>query len=392
VATRTLAIAKKDTPKGEDVAKLQLYLSQIHADDDLPCYRHTGKVENTDPHKLKAAVIDGVYGKPLARALWRFIYTYGRLPGWSAGQIAVRKADGSDGGAASQAEITGVSAALLEGAAPTKVPEGSSSADELYAKRVGAFEKAYGHYPVVAAPLLAEITKRFKPPFVLPHIELYFEKTLVAAPEGAAIAEDWNQDGRIGKSTVLPLSGDTCQVRIAWNLAKAQRDGDLLVVLELPEASAYRFLGNGLTTRIEASLRTLLAQPLHTLHSSQKISTKPADNVLVVRTQDGRKIGERQLHGSRDLLKAQAGDGCRDAALVQSWLAKIPDLQKPGEMLYKNMRQVGKGKDAVQKMSIDGKWNGKCVEALKRFQTQYAAAATDFPALVLALRTRAQSA
>ena len=110
-----------------------------------------------------------------------------------------------------------------------------------------------------------------------------------------------------------------------------------------------------------------------------------------VALQDGRKIGERQLHGSRDLLKAQAGDGCRDAALVQAWLAKIVDTTKPAEKVYKNTVQVGKGKDAVMKLSIDGKWNARCVEALKRFQTQYAAAATDFPALVVALRTQAQA-
>lgn len=391
LATRTLAMGKKSPPKGEDIAKLQLYLSQIHADDDLPCYRHTGKIENTDPRKLAPAMIDGDYGKGLARALWRFIYTYGRLPGWSAFPIATNKADGSDGAAVLQAEVTGVSAVLREGKTPTKVADGSSSPDELYAKRVGAFEKKYDHYPVVGKALLAEVTKRFKPPFVLPHVDVFFEETAVAAPEGAVISADWNKDGRIGKSTLLPLSGDTCQVRIAWKGADTQRDGDLPIVLEVPEASAYRFLHGTMATKIEATLRTVLTQSIYTLYSSQKVSAKPADNMLIVRTQDGRTIGQRQLHGSRDLLKAQAGDGCRDAALVQLWLAKIADAQKPGEQVYKNMVAVGKGKDAVMKMSIDGKWTAKCVEALKRYQAQYAQAATDFPALVAALRTQAQA-
>lgn len=392
LATRTLAMGKKSPPKGEDIAKLQLYLSQIHADDDLPCYRQTAKGENADPQKLGAAVIDGDYGKGLARALWRFIYTYGRLPGWSAFPVATTKSDGTDGAAVSQAEVTGVSASLLEGKTPTKVPDGSSSADELYAKRVGAFEKKYDHFPVVGKALLVEVTKRFRPPFVLPHIEVFFEQTAVAAPgDHAVVSPDWNKDGRIGKSTLLPLSGDTCQVRIAWKGADAQRDGDLPLVIEVPEASAYRFLQPTPSTKIETTLRKVVAQPVFTLYSSQKISTKPADNVLVVRTRDGRKIGERQLHGSRDLLKAQAGDGCRDAALVQSWLARIADATKPEEKVYKNTVQVGKGKDAVTKLSIDGKWNAKCVEALKRFQTQYAPAAADFPALVAALRTKAQA-
>jgi len=389
LATRTLAMEKKSPPKGEDIAKLQLYLSQIHADDDLPCYRQAGKLENTDPQKLAPALIDGDYGKGLARALWRFVYTYGRLPGWSAFPIATKKADGSDGPSVEKAEVAAVSVAMLEGKTPTKVAEGSSTADELYAKRVGAFEKKYDHFPVVGKPLIAEITKRFKPPFVLPHIEVFFEETAVVAPEGAVVSADWNKDGRIGKSTLLPLSGDACMVRIAWKGADTQRDGDLPLVLEVPEASAYRFFLGAMTTRIEAPLRTILEQSVYVLYSSQTISAKPTDNVLVVRTQDGRKIGQRQLHGSRDLLKAQAGDGCRDAALVQSWLAKIADTEKAGEKVYKNTIQVGKGKDAVMKLSIDGKWTAKCVEALKRFQKQYAATVTEFPALVAVLRTQA---
>lgn len=390
LATRTLAMGKRSPPRGEDIAKLQLYLSQIHADDDLPCYRVTARGENADPQKLGAAVIDGDYGKGLARALWRFIYTYGRLQGAGVFPIATTKSDGTAGPAVLQAEVVGVSASLREGKTPTKVPDGSTSANELYARRVGAFEKKYDHYPVVGKALIAEIVKRFRPPFVLPHIDVFLEQTLVVAPgTDAVVAADWNKDGRIGKSTLLPLSGDTCVVKIAWKGADTQRDGDLPVVLEVSEASAYRFLHGTLTTKIETTLRKVVAQSLYTLYSSQKLSTKPADNMLVVRTQDGRTIGERQLHGSRDLLKAQAGDGCRDAALVQAWLAKIPDTQKPGEKVYKNTVTVGKGKDAVQKLSIDGKWNAKCVEALKRFQTQYAPTMTDFPTLVAALRTQA---
>jgi hypothetical protein len=389
IATRTIAMTKKDPPKGEDVAKLQLYLSQLFAEDDLPCFRSTGKVELTDPKALKPIIVDGVYGKPLARALWRFIYTYGRVPGFRAFPIATKTADGSDGASVAQAEVVAVSAALLEGKPPTKALEGASSADDLYAKRVGAFEKKYDHYPVVGEPLIAAIVERFKPPFVLPHVDFFFEETTFAAPPDTVVEDDWNRDGRIGKSTLLPISGDTCRVKIAWKGADAQKDGDLPIVIELLEASAYRFLSPTLGTKIETTLRTALKTPILTLYSSQTLSSKPADNVIVVRTKDGRKIGERQLHGSRDLLKAQAGDGCRDAAMMQAWLAKIADTQKPGEKVYKNMKTVGKGKDAVQKMVIDGKWNAKCVAALKLFHTQYSPATTDFPALALALRTKA---
>lgn len=70
---------------------------------------------------------------------------------------------------------------------------------------------------------------------------------------------------------------------------------------------------------------------------------------------------------------------------------QIVDTSKPEEKAYKATIQVGKGKEAVMKPSIDGKWNAECVEALRRFQAQHAPAAADFPALVVALRTQAQA-
>lgn len=131
----------------------------------------------------------------------------------------------------------------------------------------------------------------------------------------------------------------------------------------------------------------ILAQRDIPLFSSGRISGDPKDNVLTVKTGDGRLIGSRQLHGSRDLLKYQAGHGCRDAALVQAWLARVPDTEKnDGTMVYRNMTRVGKGKTATTAMSIDGIWNSACIQSLKRFQKQYAPGISDFPALVAGLR------
>lgn len=375
--------------RGEDVAKLQLYLSQIHAEDDLPCYRVVNKAENTDPGKLRPVTIDGGYGLGLARALWRFIYRFAPLPGWRLRTLAVGKAKGEDTQMVDLTRLHAVSASLRDGPTPRKVPDGATEADALFARRVGAFDRKYDHWPVVGPELIAEIVERFAPPFVLPHIDVFFEETEVRAPPGAKAEPDWNLPGRIGKSTVLPIAGDLCVVRISWSAADVERHGDMPIVLEIPEASAYRFLDPGFATKIERPLRKLLRDRTIGLFSSQKLSTRPADNVLVVRTQDGRKIGERQLHGSRDLLRPQAGDGCRDAALVQSWLAKIPHPTTPDTMLYDNVRTFGRGKDRITAMAIDGKWNGKCAAALKRFQQHYAPTATDFPALALALRTMA---
>ncbi|MBZ0120446.1 MAG: hypothetical protein K8H88_25870 [Sandaracinaceae bacterium] len=379
IATRTISTSGRSSAKGEDVAKLQLYLSQIHAADDQPCLR-AGK---------GSVLIDGSYGGELASAIWRFVYTYGRTSDWSsaAWPIATTKADGSAGVSGTQQEVAGVSVSVLEGSTPKAAIEPANGFNDLFAKRVGRYEKRYDHYPVVGKPLIQEITKRFRPPFVLPHIDVYFENTaLGAAPAGVTIDDDWNRDGRIGKSTVLPLLGDLFVFRVAWPDASAERHGDMSIVLSIPDGAAYKF-GNG-QKRMETTLRDALRTERYILLSAESISTKATDNLLSVTTTDGRIIGQRQLHGSRDLTKAQAGDGCRDAAWMQLWLSAIPDQTAEGQMVYKNTRTTGKGAAKVTTLLVDGKWNKASADALARFKAQYAPAAATFADLVTAVRSK----
>ncbi|MBN4050461.1 hypothetical protein JYT28_01800, partial [Desulfobulbus sp. AH-315-M07] len=61
--------------KGDDVAKLQTYLSQITASDG-PCYRYAGRRREYSVTNPRRVLIDGAYGNSMREALWRFINTY----------------------------------------------------------------------------------------------------------------------------------------------------------------------------------------------------------------------------------------------------------------------------------------------------------------------------
>lgn len=389
IATRKLTFSGANPPRGEDVAKLQLYLSQLIAADDLPCYRDAGRGEYTGPD-FKASHVDGAYGTSLARALWRFIYTYGTQKDFAAWPIAVKDAKGGDAGSATQDQITAVPHALLEGKPPAKQVDPANGPADLYAQRLGGYGK-YNSYPVVDAPLILEITKRFKPPFLLPHLEIFFEIVVPPSPPpDSMIGDGLNKDGNIGKSTILPMPGDSLSIRIEWQGAHPT-DGDLPIGLELPDASAYRLDFGTPVPTMTTTLSNLLSNKELKLLSSGKISTNPKDNLLTIRSLiDSRVLGQRQLHGSRDLFKAQSGESCRDAAWVQSWLARIPDqsgdLVNPS--IYKNTRADPKDRKK-QLMLIDGVWNAKCVEALNRFSEQYLHASQELPTLLSSIKAEA---
>src|SRR4029079_3235019 len=124
IKTREIRREKDGAPSGEDIAKLELYLAQINAADHLPCYRVIGahkvqveeehvtpakgkapaktkKVKKTvsvtdeydghDPAKKGAPAqvvqIDGSYGGELARALFRFAYSFAGDKEWELGAL-----------------------------------------------------------------------------------------------------------------------------------------------------------------------------------------------------------------------------------------------------------------------------------------------------------------
>ncbi len=407
VGTRTLAFdnAKQKPPAkegasslhGEDVAKLQLYLSQLFAADDAPCYRRLANGSEFTPDKTGTALTNGNYGKSTARALWRFIYAYGGDKNWKAWPIKVKNAKGEDGTAATKDQITAVPASMLEAPPPTKAVDPANGPADLFAQRVGGYAKTYDHYPVVDAALIDEIVKRFKPPFIMPHIEVFLEKfSIPSTPTGASVREDWNKDGNIGKSTVLPMADDSFTARVEWVNHEAAAASDMSITIELPADSAYKIDGAGSSNILAITLKEMLAKKFLKLNSSGAVSSDPKKNELIVRSLDGMVLGKRQLHGSRDLLKAQNGDACRDAALVQYWLATVPDLDPkatPGSSIYTNTTVIteGKGKDQVKKtlMLIDGKWNKACVDALQRFQAQYVQQSMDLPNLLASLKAEA---
>lgn len=374
VSTRELAPVptkgkKADFPRGEDVGKLQLYLSQICDHSRLPCYRDLGNNKEYDALPLQKSVVDGVYKKSLAKAIWRFVYEFGTQSGFQAWPIRVRDAGGKDMPDVTYDQIT----------APVQPPLRDFGFELL-----GSNDKNYSYYPVVTAKLLAEIVRRFKPPFILPWIDLVPQGTSVAdvAPEGAKVTHAWNESAT-GRTPLLPVTGDAIRLQAKWDSAQSDGVGDqpLPLTLELPAASAYRFsTPAGPVATVNLSLRELLNGPALTLVFSGTFTTVEADNVLKISTEGARVVAAEKLLGARDLTKRQS-DSCRDAALVQAWLSRIPDPDPKAKIksLYKN--QDAKTKSPL----IDGKWNQTCVQSLEAFKKLHAPAAADWKSLAAAL-------
>ena len=75
IKTREIAIGDS----GEDVAKLQLYLSRIRAG-NTPCY--VRRVDDEGEPIRERRTIDGSYGAGTAEALWRFILFFSPMEDW----------------------------------------------------------------------------------------------------------------------------------------------------------------------------------------------------------------------------------------------------------------------------------------------------------------------
>ncbi len=162
---------------GEDVAKLQVYLSQIIA--GMPCYRFHGiapkgaLIEWTG-HNGKGIAIDGMYTRPqlggektklppqLGVALWFFISAFCDDDDWELATISHSDARGGD------------VKPLSLGAKGT--PERQLAAVAMAAHVDERAKKGKARCPVVDQALLAEIIKRFRSPHILQPVKLSVDK------------------------------------------------------------------------------------------------------------------------------------------------------------------------------------------------------------------------
>ena len=354
----------KDRTSGEDVAKLEVYLSQIPALDGRPCYRFGGYTKggtladfNFKP-KTKPYV-DGVFTLQLAKALWRFLYRY-----VGDGQFDVDSVD-----------ITRDPAPPpKKGAAPPPAPPSSITKDDLkkgldVSTRVG---DACTEYPVVTIKLVNEIVKRFRAPYVLPHVHVAVARddklTDEAGKRGFVLAESWSATDET-KSAILPIDGDSVDLVLTAPAVQSV-DGKLSVKLKLASGSAYSFDDGSAERTLDLTFGAGKTLPRVTLKSTKKVSPAAADNLLHITAKSGDvevELGTLQLFGSRDLTKvAKDGKPRRDAAWVSVLLASQVD--KDGHYLY---HPVPKGGTAVQ---LDGGWNDARKSALAAVKTARSAA------------------
>ncbi|HWB73965.1 MAG TPA: hypothetical protein VG755_03395 [Nannocystaceae bacterium] len=312
VATRKLALGTR----GRDVAKVQLYLSQIRAC-GVPCLMPSGKDQ--------CAAIDGTYDDQLALALWTFALAFAGRGEWKAKQLSC------PGGAL---QIDAPKWSRPTGASDEQAwPALCNAADASY--------RAHGAL-VVDAALIDELVRHFDLPFIVPLVELSVAKPQLAGPPAAYVAAlDAKTSARL---LPVPDLDPHNVVRLAVKLAAGfDRTHAEQTSVELDDGGGdYQLRG--------ASRRTLADLLDHgiVLDPSGTIGSK-ADHNRIALAVDGVAIGSLGLAGTRSLHALANGRGL-DVLLVQQWLTQQLDAQ---------------GHPLLAK--VDGAWGKHGAAALQRF-------------------------
>ena len=268
--------------KGQDVAKLQLYLSQILCG-DAPCLRG----EDGGPPE-----IDGHYGSLTARALWRFLLRYRPF------------------GATS---IVSSTAAYAMDDNP-RTPEAIEAALDDLIEACGG--------PAVLAPLRDAIVEHYR----LPNVGVSCSVTLgeprlqSTVPELPAKWKKWNNTQRTRIVPVLDA------IELIVNVeASTSAPGDLYglpVEVELVDAAEYQVLDDGasLPSKYKTTLGVLIASGI-CLAPSGRLSGEKSKPRLVIRSEQGSEIADLTLGGAAD-VRARGTEVGLDAIVLQHWLKK----------------------------------------------------------------------
>lgn len=266
-------LAQRDIPagaRGQDVAKLQVYLSQILCG-RFGCLRGSGPV----------GTVDGDYGNATGLALWRFLLHYRPLASvkTKAGTVQL------DGAVRGSAEI------------------------ETHA---GELQKQHGG-PTVTQELLDVIVSFYRLPFIGVSCSMVVAepKLSLSIPELAKPWSAWNSKQR---TRIVPLA-DAVELHLRAEVTCVV-PGDLssvAVTLELVDGAAYR-----LTTPTSLSLSELVARGV-TLVPSGDLDAAKAKPALVIRTDGGGQLAAIELGGATD-VRAGGTEVGLDAAILQTWL------------------------------------------------------------------------
>jgi hypothetical protein len=320
---------------GEDVAKVQLYLSQLLSTDGGGCFR-------PNPYKGRtgAAVADGSYGALLRKALARFIVTYSLWDDWKADSVAVTDKNGKSEMSVNREDFVNVFTPDLETGTGT-------------------------YYPIVDRALLDEIIHFYRLPYVVPQVIVKVEEPSLkprgSLPVQVLVAGKGNDASR---SLILPApASDRVYLKVSVPDA-GNIPGDLTVFLEVPEDSAYR-----VAEAVDVSTDGVvsLTKPLSELPGrwmlvpSGNVTTDKEDNTFSIRTADFVVLGQVVLGGSRELTPQTKGFG-RDAAVLQMCLSQIEDPDDPGKGLLKGTSPKGP--------VVDGNWGKASADALALFEAR----------------------
>ncbi len=264
--------------KGQDVAKLQVYLSQIRCG-PFGCLR--GK----DP----VGSVDGDYGHNTGLALWRFLLNY-RPWGGSRAIPAERGEAQLDGLAREHSEIDALAT---------------------------MFQEQYGG-PNVTQDLLDVIVEHYRVPFirVACSIAALKPKLEVSVPE---LNEKWDKWSSKQRTRVLPIPG-LMELHFAVSVtSNAPGDlGTVGVTVDLEHGEAYTLASPGCT-----SLAGLVARGIKLVPSGKLSGDTPQ---LVVHDETGVQLISLALGGSTD-LRAKGTQKGLDAIVIQHWLKNRDNQQ-----------------------------------------------------------------
>ena len=323
VATRVVA----DDARGQDVAKLQHFLHQIHVDSGA-CYR--GKNGGT-------AVVDGHAGDGTALAIWRFVLQFCAAEDWDRSLAEIKGTKGS------------------RALSPFEVP-----AEGVEAAAAAALEE-FGH-PEVGPKLVAEIVAHYGMPSVLPAITLSVAAPVVD-PALEALVEAM---GATGRSTMIPVAGSgTASGPVNVDVAvKTPVPGDASAVdvtIVLGDDTPFVLVGDAKRT-----LATLLGGGIElTVGTTTTVDAKACQ--LTVQGPGDATMGTVRLGGTRDLLAGGSNAKCLDGAQVQLWLSEYPMQAGVATGFYSG--------------DLDGEFGSGSGKALTAFQKQVAPGA-DYATLV----------
>jgi hypothetical protein len=307
ISTREIAFADQ----GEDVAKVQLYLSRIRIE-GVPCFV---RLQNDKGKPIRERrPISGVYEEGTAEALWRFILYFSRTNEWCASTVITTSTG--------EVDVT---------------PDDCTSVEEKTAELLAA-----GEYPVVTQEIIDELVEHYRLPWVPPSL-VFGDPTRQLQGPGLPLAsiKKWNEWSPQQKTTLLPHV-DAPSIHLPVTLLEETDGTDALrVEVVVKEEEGYE-IAEPVPHTVAELLGGITLRPSGVLTPAK---TKPRIEVYAC---------HREIHllslelGGVPNLRQSPVDGYAAAALQDFMAAK-----------------------GAYKTTVDGEWGTKSKKALGAMAAEY---------------------